>query len=95
MLRANNLANFISIGAGHIVDSLLSDKFAIDKYVSVRSYMSMINQESSNCACPDCRCEVSDGNRVASDGKEFCSEACANGHASGAGCCENSCQCQG
>ena len=95
MLGANSFTNFIRFRAGHIGDSLQSQKNTIDKYMSVCSCISGMNKETSNCACPDCKCEVRDGHRVTLDGKEFCSEACANGHASGVGCCENSCQCQG
>jgi len=55
----------------------------------------MTTPSNTACACPDCKCEVSDGHHVASNGKDYCSEACATGHKSGQGCCENACQCHG
>ena len=47
------------------------------------------------CACPDCKCEISEGHDVVKDGKHYCSEACADGHASGDGCCDGACDCHG
>ncbi|MEC8825049.1 MAG: metallothionein [Verrucomicrobiota bacterium] len=47
------------------------------------------------CACPDCKCSVSEGHHVVKDGKDYCSEACASGHASGDGCCNGVCDCHG
>jgi len=51
--------------------------------------------ESTTCACSDCECKVEEGHRVVSDGKEFCSDACATGHANGEGCCDGHCHCHG
>jgi hypothetical protein len=53
------------------------------------------SKDATACACPDCQCEVTEGHHVSRNGKEYCSEACADGHTSGAGCCKNSCQCHG
>ncbi|TAG07611.1 MAG: metallothionein [Verrucomicrobia bacterium] len=55
--------------------------------------MSTITQ--TKCACTDCECEVREGHHVAKNDKDYCSEACADGHPSGEGCCENSCHCHG
>jgi len=49
----------------------------------------------TQCACPDCKCEVSEGHHIISNGKDYCSEACAEGHKSGEGCCQNTCHCHG
>ena len=70
--------------------------FSMDKYLSVCSYVcTMTPKSESACACPDCKCDVTPGHQVAKDGKDFCSEACANGHATGEGCCNNTCSCHG
>ena len=63
--------------------------------MSICSCICEMNKDLAKCECPDCKCEVYDDHRVTLDGKEFCSEACASGHASGTGCCKNSCQCKG
>ncbi len=47
------------------------------------------------CACPDCQCKVNEGHRVLRNGKEYCSDACADGHANGEGCCDGACHCHG
>ncbi len=49
----------------------------------------------TKCACPDCKCEVREGHHVEKNGKEYCSQACADGHKSGEGCCNNTCHCHG
>jgi hypothetical protein len=68
----------------------------MDKYMSVCSYMESMNTTTeSACACPDCKCSVTPGHRVDKDGKSYCSEACAGGHTSGEGCCNNTCSCHG
>gem|GEM_PF-520880 len=68
----------------------------MDKCMSVCSYFgAMNNTTTTKCACPDCKCEVTEGHRVLRDGKEYCGENCASGHANGDGCCENTCKCHG
>lgn len=49
----------------------------------------------TQCACPDCECEVREGHHIEKNGNDYCSQACAEGHKSGEGCCENSCHCHG
>ena len=44
------------------------------------------------CACEPCGCSVTQQNAVEKDGKLFCSQPCADGHAKGEKCC-NSCDC--
>lgn len=55
----------------------------------------MTTMTKTKCACPDCKCEVREGHDVTKNGKHYCSKACADGHKSGEGCCNNSCQCHG
>ncbi|MEM0967847.1 MAG: metallothionein [Verrucomicrobiota bacterium] len=56
----------------------------------------MSDATATICACPDCKCEVSDGHQVIVDGKNYCCDACANGHPSGgSGCCDGACACRG
>lgn len=55
----------------------------------------MNTSTSSKCACPDCQCEVREGHHVVNNGKDYCSQACADGHKSGEGCCQNTCHCHG
>nr|WP_290227676.1 metallothionein [Trichocoleus desertorum] len=46
------------------------------------------------CACDSCLCIVSPNEQaVQRDGKYYCSDACANGHASGEGCGHTGCEC--
>ena len=54
-----------------------------------------MTNEATNCACSDCTCEVTENHKVVQDGKLFCSDACANGHPNGTGCCNNTCECHG
>ncbi|MBT2800973.1 metallothionein [Halomonas sp. ISL-56] len=44
------------------------------------------------CACPKCKCTV-DSKAVEKDGKLYCCESCANGHADGSSDCGHDCQC--
>lgn len=44
------------------------------------------------CACPKCSCSV-DGKAVEKDGKLYCSESCAIGHADGSIDCGHNCKC--
>lgn len=39
------------------------------------------------CACEKCKCTVTPGEgAIEKDGKYYCTETCANGHADGEGC---------
>lgn len=69
----------------------------IDKYLSVCSGIATMSDTTDNkCACPDCKCEISEGHDVLKDGKHYCSEVCANGHAGDDdGCCDGACNCHG
>ncbi|MEO0444982.1 MAG: metallothionein [Verrucomicrobiota bacterium] len=69
----------------------------IDEYLRVCSGIcTMSDATATVCACPDCKCEVSDGHQVIVDGKNYCCDACANGHPSGgSGCCDGACACRG
>ncbi|WP_071778054.1 metallothionein [Synechococcus sp. WH 8016] len=44
------------------------------------------------CACDPCACAVSVESAVEKDGKVYCSQPCADGHAGSEECC-NSCDC--
>lgn len=45
------------------------------------------------CACDSCLCIVTLADAVMKDGKPYCGEACASGHANGAGCGHTGCGC--
>jgi metallothionein len=46
------------------------------------------------CACEPCLCIVTPGEgTVEKDGKHYCSQACADGHANGQGCGNSGCGC--
>jgi metallothionein len=45
------------------------------------------------CACDSCLCVVDLSSALQKDGKPYCSEACANGHAGGTGCGHAGCGC--
>ncbi|QNI58681.1 metallothionein/ family 14 [Synechococcus sp. BIOS-U3-1] len=47
---------------------------------------------NQTCACEPCDCTVTPNSAVEKDGKVFCSQPCADGHAGGDQCC-NSCEC--
>ncbi|MAF41557.1 MAG: metallothionein [Cyanobium sp. ARS6] len=51
----------------------------------------MVNT-TPTCACEPCGCTVSPQTAVEKDGKLFCSQPCADGHAGGEQCC-TSCEC--
>lgn len=81
---------FVGQGVGDAAE------FGVEGIGSVCSYIATMTPKSnSSCACPDCKCEVTPGHHVAKDGKDFCSEACASGHANGDGCCNHTCSCHG
>jgi metallothionein len=46
------------------------------------------------CACGPCLCIVSLTEAVMKDNKAYCSDACAGGHADGAGCAQTGCGCK-
>ncbi|WP_071839783.1 metallothionein [Synechococcus sp. KORDI-100] len=45
-----------------------------------------------DCACEPCGCQISSQTSVEKDGKTYCSQACADGHAQQDPCC-SSCEC--
>ncbi|WP_227370749.1 metallothionein [Halomonas sp. M20] len=49
--------------------------------------------DQQTCACPNCNCEVDTDQAVMSEGKAFCCDACATGHADGAKCTHEGCGC--
>lgn len=44
------------------------------------------------CACPKCKCAV-DRSSIEKDGKLYCSQSCATGHADGSIDCGHDCKC--
>lgn len=55
----------------------------------------MVTVTQQKCACSDCVCIVSISDALNKDDQNFCSEACANSHASGSGCDHQGCTCCG
>lgn len=55
----------------------------------------MVNITQQKCACADCVCIVNVNDAVKKDERNYCSEACANGHPKGAGCEHEGCICHG
>ncbi len=53
----------------------------------------MTTVTSMKCACTPCLCIVSLTDAVTKDGKNYCSEGCATGHADNKGCTQNGCGC--
>ena len=52
--------------------------------------------ERVKCACNDCVCEMPVNQSIEHNGRHYCSDACAQQHASGAtGCDHAGCKCQG
>lgn len=51
--------------------------------------------DDMKCACSDCMCMVNADNAVTKDGKKFCCQECADGHAHHAGCEHQGCNCHG
>ena len=47
------------------------------------------------CACSDCVCIVNVDKALKKNGKNYCSESCANGHPEGSGCGHTGCKCHG
>ncbi|MGF1494285.1 MAG: metallothionein [Microcoleaceae cyanobacterium] len=56
----------------------------------------MTSVTQMKCACEPCLCIVSIEKAVQKDGKYYCSEVCADGHADGSeGCGHAGCNCHG
>ena len=55
----------------------------------------MVEVTQQKCACADCVCIVSVNDAIKKDGRNYCSDACANGHTAGAGCEHAGCACHG
>jgi metallothionein len=53
----------------------------------------MTTATQTKCACGTCSCEVTPAATIVKDGKNYCSEACANGHPDGKGCGHTGCDC--
>ena len=45
------------------------------------------------CACPSCICMVSLSDAIVKDGKQYCCDNCADGHANGSSCGDGTCSC--
>ncbi|MEM8603994.1 MAG: metallothionein [Cyanobacteria bacterium P01_H01_bin.121] len=45
------------------------------------------------CACPSCVCVVEIASAIKQNGKNYCSDSCANGHPQGSGCGHDGCNC--
>ena len=55
----------------------------------------MVEITHQKCACADCVCIVEVKNAVKKSDRAYCSETCADGHPSGAGCNHAGCGCHG
>jgi len=55
----------------------------------------MVTVTQQKCACADCVCVVAVADAVKKDGRNYCSQACAEGHAAGHGCDHAGCACHG
>lgn len=55
----------------------------------------MVNVSQQKCACADCVCIVDVNDAVKKSERNYCSEACADGHPKGAGCEHAGCACHG
>lgn len=53
----------------------------------------MATVTAMKCACEKCLCVVSLEDAVTKDGKNYCCEACANGHPNDKGCEQTGCGC--
>ena len=55
----------------------------------------MANDPSTtDCACPGCTCKCSVEQTFERDGKQFCSQACADLHPKGQPCPSSTCHCE-
>ncbi|MEM7780531.1 MAG: metallothionein [Pseudomonadota bacterium] len=50
----------------------------------------MVQVTQQVCACEPCVCVIDIDDAVTRGGKNYCSDACADGHPNGPGCCGNS-----
>ena len=55
----------------------------------------MVTVTQQKCACSDCVCIVDINDAVTKDDRNYCSDACAQGHTTGAGCDHAGCACHG
>jgi len=55
----------------------------------------MVDVSQQKCACADCVCIVNMNDAVKKSGRNYCSEACAEGHPKGSGCDHAGCDCHG
>ena len=55
----------------------------------------MVNVTEQKCACADCVCIVDVADAVKRSDRNYCSDSCADGHSSGAGCDHTGCACHG
>lgn len=55
----------------------------------------MVEVTQQKCACADCVCIVNINDAIKKDDRNYCSQACAEGHSSGAGCDHAGCACHG
>ena len=55
----------------------------------------MVTVTQQKCACVDCVCIVNVNDAVKKDDRNYCSDACAEGHGSGPGCEHAGCVCNG
>ncbi|WP_263141678.1 metallothionein [Pseudomonas sp. RIT-PI-AD] len=46
----------------------------------------------NTCACSQCNCSIG-SDYVEKDGKKYCCQACASGHATGSPCSHPGCKC--
>lgn len=53
----------------------------------------MVTITQQKCACEPCVCIVNIDDAIAHDGRNFCSDNCANGHVDAAGCGHAGCGC--
>ncbi|MGU3540873.1 metallothionein [Methylobacterium sp. A54F] len=57
--------------------------------------MTSVDVEMVKCACPDCVCVIAIDQAITREGRAFCCDACADGHAEHAGCDHAGCACHG
>ena len=55
----------------------------------------MVTVTQQKCACADCVCIVDVNSAVKKGDRNYCSDACAEGHSKGAGCEHTGCVCHG
>lgn len=55
--------------------------------------MDSVTVNLMKCACESCLCIVDTTKAIQKDGKNYCSDICADGHPDGVGCSHSGCQC--